>query len=287
MSEPKFLYKEAIRHGWVMTKKHIKVIFIVGLIYLASQAVGSTLEYFSGGRLEVDEIEKIVPDRKSAQALYAALQQNGYVNIFGKVEAAFTQIASPSELKLPAEFEGERQAMYDLLDKHRYRLPFPKSVYMGLVFLLWVIDTLIAIGVIKAFLMISRDEEPDIRDVFFQTQAFAPYVLATICYGLAIIGGFVLLIIPGFIFMIMFVMYPYLVIDKDLGPIASLKRSRVITKGSRWRILGLWGALLLLNIAGLVCLIVGVFFTLSISYVAMAYVYDRLESGSAAEVEVV
>jgi hypothetical protein len=287
MSEPKFLYKEAIRHGWIMTKRHIKIIFIVGVIYLVSQAVGSTLEYFSGGRLEVDEIEDIVKDRKSASTLFAALQQSGYVNIFGKVQPAFIQLASPSELRLPAEFEGERQTIYDLLNKHRYRLPFPKAIYMGLVFLLWVVNTLIAIGIIKSFLMISRNEEPVIREVFFQTHLFFPYIFATICYGLAVIGGFILLIIPGFIFMLMFGMYPYLIIDKDLGPIESLKRSRVITKGSRWRIFVFGLVIALLNIGGLLCLIVGVFFTLSISYVAMAYVYDRLENGTTKDVEIV
>ena len=133
------------------------------------------------------------------------------------------------------------------------------------------------IGFVKVSLMASRDQEPTAAELFLNGNKLVPYLLSSICYCLAVLGGFILLIIPGIIVMIMLQMYTYLIIDKGLGPIEALKRSRVITKGQRWRLFVFGSLLVLLNIAGLLCLVVGLFFTMWTSSIAMAYVYDRLE----------
>jgi hypothetical protein len=52
--------------------------------------------------------------------------------------------------------------------------------------------------------------------------------------------GMVLLIVPGFMaIMMLFVVIPACVVE-GLGPGASIKRSRELTKGQRWRILGIY-----------------------------------------------
>ena len=51
--------------------------------------------------------------------------------------------------------------------------------------------------------------------------------------------GFVLLFVPGFIVLLMmYVALPVCVVER-LGPFASMSRSRFLTKGSRWKLLGL------------------------------------------------
>lgn len=89
--------------------------------------------------------------------------------------------------------------------------------------------------------------------------------------------GFILLIVPGIIIVLMFQMYAYLVVDKGLGPIAALKRSRVITKGSRWRLFVLGFLIVLVNLGGLLCLVVGLLVTIPLTAIASARVYDLLE----------
>lgn len=66
-----------------------------------------------------------------------------------------------------------------------------------------------------------------------------PIIGIAICTMLAVTAGFVLLIIPGIIFALMFyVSVPACVVER-LGPIQSMKRSAALTKGHRWKVLGI------------------------------------------------
>ncbi len=74
---------------------------------------------------------------------------------------------------------------------------------------------------------------------------FLPLLGAWICAGFLIILGALLFAVPGLmVYVAYFIIGPVCVIER-LGPIASLKRSAGLTKGSRWRIFGL---LLLLGV---------------------------------------
>jgi hypothetical protein len=56
--------------------------------------------------------------------------------------------------------------------------------------------------------------------------------------GLTVFAGYCMCIVPGIIFLLCFwVPVPVAVIER-LGPIASMKRSMALTRGSRWAILG-------------------------------------------------
>ena len=57
----------------------------------------------------------------------------------------------------------------------------------------------------------------------------------------------------------MFMYVGFVVIDKGLGPIEALKDSKAITYGYKWDLFLLSVVLLLLNMAGFVCLIIGLF----------------------------
>jgi len=73
-----------------------------------------------------------------------------------------------------------------------------------------------------------------------------PVIGASLLAGLAVMIALLLLIVPGIIVMCMiYVALPACVIEK-LGPVASLTRSRALTKGYRWQLFGL---LLIVTIA--------------------------------------
>lgn len=279
MSEITFSYKEAILHGWAMTKKYMKTLFILALVYLSFNLASGVMESMAGrSHMPRHDLKALFKDEAQGNRFYQYLQEAGYINKFGVVQDKLQQIESPADLTLLEEFSSQQEDIYEFLQPYHYRLPFPKSVFYGLSFFLWAINTVMSIGFIKSSLMLARDEEPSVSELFTNWRIVIPYLLASICYGFAVFAGFILLIIPGIIFMLMFQLYPYLVIDQGMGPIESLKHSRAITKGSRIR-LAVFGLLLvLLNIGGLLCLVVGLFFTVSISSIAMAYVYDQLEN---------
>ena len=88
----------------------------------------------------------------------------------------------------------------------------------------------------------------DIRGLHFDLGAsiarglrrFFPVIGTSIYAFFMVMIGMFLVIVPGFIaFIMLFVVIPVCVVE-GLGPGASIKRSRELTKGQRWRILGIY-----------------------------------------------
>jgi len=77
--------------------------------------------------------------------------------------------------------------------------------------------------------------------------------------GIVVAIGFVLLVIPGLIFMIWLVFAPFAVVLERRGPLASLSYSRAIVRGHWWR------TAVLLTIIGIVLMVVYLIFAVAIS----------------------
>jgi len=95
-----------------------------------------------------------------------------------------------------------------------------------------------------------------------------------------LLTGILFLYIAGVIFALMFIFAPFLVIDREVGPIAALKESYRITSGHRWDLLGFLLMLTLINLLGLLALFVGVLVSAPVSLLALTHAY-RVLSGSA------
>jgi len=106
---------------------------------------------------------------------------------------------------------------------------------------------------------------------------FWKYLGAKILVGVVVAIGFVLLIVPGVILMLMFLMTQYLVIDRSLGPIEALKESNRITKGHKFQLLLLVLAVAGLNILGALALLVGLLVSIPVSMLAVVHAYRVLE----------
>jgi hypothetical protein len=76
---------------------------------------------------------------------------------------------------------------------------------------------------------------------------FLPIVGLIILEGLGIVLGSILLVVPGIILMLMWYLALPACVVEQLGPVKSLSRSAELTKGHRWKILGL---ILVVGIAG-------------------------------------
>jgi hypothetical protein len=85
--------------------------------------------------------------------------------------------------------------------------------------------------IIKSAFILFDNEKFQLKEVIsFKT--YITYLLVFVIYILLMSLGFLLLIIPGAIIMARLTLATYITIDKDMGPIQSLKRSWEITKGS-------------------------------------------------------
>ncbi len=105
---------------------------------------------------------------------------------------------------------------------------------------------------------------------------FCYFVGAAILFYAAVIGGMILLIVPGIIFAVMMYFYKYIVVERELAPIEALKESIRITKGYRSKLFGFALVAALIMILGFVCLFVGALFTMPLILIANALIYKKL-----------
>lgn len=173
----------------------------------------------------------------------------------------------------------------------------------------FAVELIISIGFIVIALKIHDGKPSSIYDLFRTTSLFFKYLFASFLYGLIVAGGPVILaiiatvwyksftapndllgvvnivlflaaavlfIIFGIIWAVKFGLFPYLVVDRALGPIHALEGSAIITEGNKKNILTFWLCLAGLNMLGFFALCVGLFVTIPVSMVASAYVYRKL-----------
>ena len=156
---------------------------------------------------------------------------------------------------------------------------FKKNViilYVLFIIIAWVIQILVKMGTIKITLDILDKGEANLKTLFSYSHLLIKFILGAILYGLIVLGGFILLIVPGIIWAIKYQFFAYLIVDKNLGPIEAIKKSGEITMGKKGKLFLLGLLLALINLIGAICLFVGLFVTIPVTMIAVAYVYRKL-----------
>lgn len=143
-----------------------------------------------------------------------------------------------------------------------------------------IVKLITDLGIIKIALKFADNQIAVFKDLFGSYGYFWKYLGGFILYSLIVVGGFLLLIIPGIIWTIRFQYYSYFIVDKGLGPIESLKQSWRITRGSVWNLWFFGLVLGLLNIGGALLLLVGLFLTVPTTMIASAYVFRKLQGAA-------
>lgn len=120
-----------------------------------------------------------------------------------------------------------------------------------------------------------RGEEPEIDDLLAGFRTYVNAVGGMLLYGLAVVVGLVLLIVPGLIAMVRLAFTPYMIVDRDLGPVDAVKASWEATRGHGWTLFGLLIVSLLILLGGLLLLLVGVVPAIAWVGTSWATYYDR------------
>jgi len=141
---------------------------------------------------------------------------------------------------------------------------------------------LINMGIIKAIFMLLDGQSPKPKDLFLLSDRVINMFLASLLYGLIVLGGFILLIVPGIIWCLKFSQYKYFIVEKNAGPVEALKLSAQATAGAKWKLFLFSFVCLGINIVGLLCLGIGLLFTAPLTMVAMAFIYRKLRDQMAA-----
>lgn len=123
-----------------------------------------------------------------------------------------------------------------------------------------------------------RNEKIEISEMFDGFKKNYVNIILANLLTFAIIGfGFLFLIIPGIILACRLVFVSYLVMDKNMEPVAAVEKSWEMTKGHGWQIFGMALLAIPIVIGGLLCFIVGIVFAIIWISSAFASMYHAID----------
>ena len=144
------------------------------------------------------------------------------------------------------------------------------------------------------FLRGIRNEKIEVREIFDGFKKNYLNIILANLLTFAIVGlGFIFLIVPGIILACRLSFVSYLVMDKNMEPVAAVEKSWEMTRGHGWKIFGMGLLVIPIIIAGLLCFIVGIIFAIiwiSAAFAAMYHAVDledqkKMMNGNAHEID--
>tara|TARA_R110002050_G_scaffold153728_2_gene281471 strand:- start:67262 stop:67966 length:705 start_codon:yes stop_codon:yes gene_type:complete len=128
------------------------------------------------------------------------------------------------------------------------------------------------------YLRAIRNEKFEISEMFNGFKKNYTNIILANLLTFAIVGlGFVLLIVPGIILACRLVFVSYLVMDKNMEPVAAVEKSWEMTRGHGWQIFGMGLLVIPIVIGGLICFIVGIVFSIIWISAAFASMYHAVD----------
>ena len=147
-----------------------------------------------------------------------------------------------------------------------------------------VISIFISIAIYSTLLASAQGKKVEPGDALRNSPKFFLKIIGVyILAGFAIVGGFLLLIIPGLIILPRLILAPYYLFDKNLGVIETIKASWDGTKGHSGKVYGIIGAEIAMTL--LMFTIIGIPFALwfLIMYsAAYAVLYEYIKQATPA-----
>lgn len=139
-----------------------------------------------------------------------------------------------------------------------------------------VVSTAITAGGIVLLLKVLRGEPASVIELFVHWRPVFYLIVVNILLGIVIFVGFILLIVPGLYLIGRLSLTPFFLVDQKLGPFQAIDRSWDATKGQGWRVCLLLLVGALIGMAGFLAFVVGLLFTIPLSYLVYAVAYQRL-----------
>ena len=132
------------------------------------------------------------------------------------------------------------------------------------------------IGFLKIILKLVDGKQANFQELWAYPQYFLRFLGASILMGLAVMVGFILLVIPGIYLALRLQFTPFFVIDKDMATMDALKASWDLTNGMVVNLFLFALLLIALNILGAIALLVGLLVTIPVSIFAVALLFRKL-----------
>jgi len=209
-----------------------------------------------------------------------------------------TEISKTMEYNLPENMEldentvntnniinSEMQKLETMGNKDNFNyLPliigavFATPIILAFALLTYLVKQILSMGYVHLTLDATRNKKLDYKTILSEVNIKKAFKLmvASALYGLYIIVGLILFIIPGIYIALKYFFVYYLIIDKDLSIKEAFKLSGEMTKGIKIKLLGLSITMAIVTFLGLLVFIIGVIPASIICTLAIAYTYEDL-----------
>ena len=146
----------------------------------------------------------------------------------------------------------------------------------------WVLGALVQGATYIFWLRLIRGQDTNLNHVTKSAKFLLPIMLTQLIMGFAVLGGYLLLIIPGIILSYGWMFVIQTVIDKNITYVEALKVSWRLTDGHKVDLFVLTILFFFVYVAGILACCVGVILSMAIIQGSLAIVYNRLaEPGNA------
>lgn len=155
--------------------------------------------------------------------------------------------------------------------------------YWSIYFIILFISIVLGYNSVKMMLKMTDGHKVEMTELFAFDSATLKnawkYFLATLAYGLIVLIGLILLVLPGLYFAAKYAFVPYLVLDKALSIKEAFTKSAEMTLNKKWYLALMYFMSMLVVMAGFIALLVGVIPAIMIISFAFFYVYRKLADG--------
>ena len=135
----------------------------------------------------------------------------------------------------------------------------------------------LSIGAARITLRLAQGHTVHYRDLLPPVAFLWPYFAASVLAGLCVLGGLILLILPGLWIAVRLSMTRFEILE-GAGILESLKKSWALTHGHFWRLALFFVVVALVNIAGALLLMIGLLISIPVTMIAYAHVYQKLKA---------
>lgn len=141
---------------------------------------------------------------------------------------------------------------------------------------IFAIQVIMSAGWLRLLLNIVDDKKPMVSDLFSEYKKLFTLIGVMIVYIFMVGAGLIFFVIPGIILAITFMWAPMLVVDKNMGVVEALKKSKELNDGSKWDLL-LLGSLLMFAYYTMSISIIGIVVALPVIAISKVLIYRHIQ----------
>ncbi|MDP3850796.1 MAG: GYF domain-containing protein [Luteolibacter sp.] len=148
-----------------------------------------------------------------------------------------------------------------------------------------VLSIFLSLGLIRVGLNLISGKQVSVSQLFGEGRKLLPAIGASILFGIMILIGFILLIVPGIHVSLRFGHFMIAMVDRNLGVMESLSYSSSITTNNRMNLFLLALLSFGIIIAGVIALVVGLIFAYPVVLLSWMVAYRWMQYGSRATMD--